>query len=224
MNPSKLLIFLIMVSLTACGQFDISIEPVQTALPTDTVVVPTDTDTPLVIASPTEQIVPTATVVIPSPTLPQPTATQEQQAPPAPTSTTAAEQAVKIVLIALEDNGQSGTLVGCGDSAIPINVTIPSTQGILRATLERLLSAKQQFYGESGYYNALYQSDLDVHTVTIEQGKAVIHLTGTIMLGGACDAPRLEAQIEQTALQFSTVNDVEVFINGTPLEEVLSSQ
>ena len=29
------------------------------------------------------------------------------------------------VLIALEDNGQSGILVGCGDSAIPISVTIP---------------------------------------------------------------------------------------------------
>lgn len=222
MKTRTFFIVLVMLSLAACGQFDISIEPVQTALPTDTVVVPTDT--PMVTASPTEQIVPTATVAIPSPTLSQPTATQEQQAPPAPTATTATEQTVKIVLIALEDNGQSGTLVGCGDSAIPITVTIPRTQGILRATLERLLSAKQQFYGESGYYNALYQSDLDVNTVTIEQGKAVIHLTGTIMLGGVCDAPRLEAQIEQTALQFSTVNDVEVFINGTPLEEVLSSQ
>ena len=134
------------------------------------------------------------------------------------------EQAVKIVLIALEDNGQSGTLVGCGDSAIPINVTIPRTQGVLRAALEKLFSAKQQFYGESGYYNALYQSDLRVASVTIEQGKATIRLTGTLMLGGACDAPRVEAQIEQTALQFSTVSDVAVFINDVPLEEALSTK
>jgi hypothetical protein len=134
------------------------------------------------------------------------------------------DQTVQIVLIALEDNGQSGTLVGCGDSAIPINVTIPRTQGVLRAALEKLLSAKQQFYGESGYYNALYQSDLQVSRVAIEQGKATIHLTGTITLGGTCDAPRLEAQLELTALQFSTVSDVEVFINGVPLEEVLSTR
>jgi len=60
--------------------------------------------------------------------------------------------------------------------------------------------------------------------VTIEQGKAIIHLTGTVVLGGVCDAPRLEAQIEQTALQFSTVSDVAVFVNDTPLEEVLSSK
>jgi hypothetical protein len=136
----------------------------------------------------------------------------------------AAQQNVKIVLIALEDNGQSGPLVGCGDSAIPINVTIPPTKAVLKAALEKLFSAKKQFYGESGYYNALYQSDLQVAKVTIEQGKAIIHLTGTLMLGGVCDAPRVEAQIEQTALQFSTVNDVAVFINDVPLEEALSSK
>jgi hypothetical protein len=139
-------------------------------------------------------------------------------------ATTSAEQRVKIVLIALEDNGQSGTPVGCGDSAIPITVTIPRTQAVLRASLEKLLSAKQQFYGEAGYYNALYQSDLEVASVTIEQGKAIIHLAGSIMLGGVCDAPRVEAQIEQTALQFSTVSGVAVFVNDVPLEDVLSSR
>jgi hypothetical protein len=60
--------------------------------------------------------------------------------------------------------------------------------------------------------------------VTIQQGKASIHLTGTLMLGGACDAPRVQAQIEQTALQFSTVNDVDVFINDTALEDALSTK
>jgi hypothetical protein len=103
-------------------------------------------------------------------------------------------------------------------------VTIPRTQAVLRAALEKLFSAKQQFYGESGYYNALYQSDLEVASVTIEQGRAIIHLTGTILLGGTCDAPRVQAQIEQTALQFSTVSDVTVFVNDIPLEDVLSSR
>lgn len=225
MHVSKIFTLLAMLALSACGQFNVSIQPIQTSIPTSTVVIPANTST--AIASPTAQINSTATAIISSPTLALPTATQVQQVPPTlppPTSTTAAEQTVKIVLIALEDNGQSGTLVGCGDSAIPITVTIPRTQGVLRAALEKLLSAKQQFYGESGYYNALYQSDLQLESVTIEQGKAIIHLTGTVMLGGVCDAPRLEAQIEQTALQFSTVSDVAVFVNDTPLEEVLSSK
>ena len=225
MKANKFLIFFVMLSLSACGQFEVSISPLQTSLPTSTVAVPTNTFT--VVAPTATPVIPTATVVIPSPTLVIPTATQVQQAPPttaASTSTTAAEQNIKIVLIELEDNGQSGPLVGCGDSAIPINVTIPRTQGVLRAALEKLFSAKQQFYGESGYYNALYQSDLEVASVKIEQGNAIIHLTGTIMLGGTCDAPRVQAQIEQTALQFSTVSDVTVFVNDVPLEEVLSSR
>lgn len=225
MKASKLLIFVLMVLLTACGQFNVSIEPIVTAIPTQTAELPTTTATSTTL--PTEPVTATVTQPISSPTLVLPTATQVQPVPPTAvvlTPTTATEQTVKIILIALEDNGQSGTLVGCGDSAIPINVTIPRTQGVLRAALEKLFSAKQQFYGESGYYNALYQSNLQVDRVTIEQGKAIIYLTGSVVLGGTCDAPRVEAQIEQTALQFSTVNDVEVFVNGTPLEEVLSSQ
>jgi hypothetical protein len=228
MQVKRLLVPLLLAFLSACGQFQVSIEPLQTSIPTSTVELPTITST--AVASPTVQVNPTATPVISSPTLVLPTATQVQQisptstVPAVPTSTTAAQQNVKIVLIALEDNGQSGTLVGCGDSAIPINVTIPPTQGVLKAALEKLLSAKQQFYGESGYYNALYQSDLQVARVIIEQGKAIIHLTGTLMLGGTCDAPRVEAQIEQTALQFSTVSDVAVFINDVPLEEALSTK
>lgn len=222
MKANKILIFFAMLFLTACGQFEVSIDPLQTSIPTNTVAIPTTTFT--AIPSPTTQANPTATIVIPSPTLFIPTATQVPPSTAASTSTTAAEQTVKIVLIDLEDNGQSGTLVGCGDSAIPINVTIPPTQGVLRAALEKLFSAKQQFYGESGYYNALYQSDLDVSAVRIEQGNAIIHLTGTIVLGGTCDAPRVQAQIEQTALQFSTVSDVTVFVNDVPLEDVLSSR
>lgn len=225
MKAYKVLVVLVMLFLAACGQFEVSVQPINTSIPTNTVAFPTNTVT--VVASPTVQINPTATVVVASPTIAIPTATQPQQVPPTSvpaTSTTASEQMVKIVLIELEGNGQSGPLVGCGDSAIPINVTIPPTQGVLRAALEKLLSAKQQFYGESGYYNALYQSDLQIASVKIEQGKAIIHLTGNVVLGGTCDAPRVEAQIEQTALQFSTVNDVAVFVNDIPLENVLSSR
>jgi hypothetical protein len=224
MKANRLLILLTLLSLTACGKFEVSIEPISTSLPTISFDV---TNTATTVASPTEQVNPTATTEIPSPTPAVPTATQIQQVPPTSTvstSTAATEQTIKIFLIALEDNGQSGTLVGCGDSAIPITVTIPRTQGVLRAALEKLFSAKQQFYGEAGYYNALYQSDLQVATVTIEQGKAIMHLTGSVAVGGVCDAPRVEAQIEQTALQFSTVSDVAVFINDVPLEEVLSSK
>lgn len=220
MKANRIFLVVAVALLAACGQ--VRIDPIVTMPPTVTVSSPTTTAT--VTQLPTQSPSPTVTFTVPSPTLALPTATQAQPIPATSTSVPATDQIVKIVLIALEDNGQSGTLVGCGDSAIPINVTIPRTQGVLRAALEKLLAAKQQFYGESGYYNALYQSDLRVQDVTIEQGKAIIRLTGALVLGGTCDAPRVEAQLEQTALQFSTVTDVAVFINDVPLAEVLSTK
>ena len=224
MRAHKLLILLVVLLLSACGPFVVRVEPLTTTSATFT---PESATLTAILTTPTtEPASATATIQIPTSTLAVPTATAPQV--PATTAasnpTTSAEQSVQIFLIALEDNGQSGTAIGCGDSAIPINVTIPRTQGVLRAALEKLLSARQEFYGESGYYNALYQSDLQIAGVTIEQGKATIRLTGTVMLGGACDAPRVEAQLEQTALQFSTVNEVAIFINDRPLEDVLSSR
>ncbi|HVF24556.1 MAG TPA: GerMN domain-containing protein [Anaerolineales bacterium] len=219
MKIFKFLLLGMALLLTACGRFEVSIEPIYSPTATGIVQAPVSTATAILL--PTEQVNPTATITIPSAT-PVPVTPAATQVPPVLPTSTPREQFIKIFLIELEDNGQAGTLVGCGDSVIPINVTIPPTQGILRAALEKLFSAKNQFYGESGYYNALYQSDLQVTEVTIQQGKATIHLTGSVVLGGVCDAPRVEAQIEQTALQFSTVNEVNVFINDVPLEDVLS--
>jgi hypothetical protein len=221
MKTTQLLILLVMLSLTACS-FDVRVGATSTPMPT----IPAEVAASAVpaVASPTELIQPTATSELPSPIVVPPTQTSLPQPTATLVPTQPTEQNVKIFLIALEDNGRSGTLVGCGDSAVPVTVTIPRTQGVLRAALEKLLSAKQQYYGESGLYNALYQSNLQVAGVTIEQGQAIIHLTGTLMLGGTCDAPRLEAQIKQTALQFSTVSEVTVFINDVPLAEVLSQK
>jgi hypothetical protein len=221
MKITRLLILLLTLSVTACT-FQVSVGQTPTPIPTNTAALPPDTA--IAIVSPTGPASPTATVEVSSPTPLVLTATQAPQPSPTLAAATSTEQTVEIFLIALEDNGKSGTLVGCGDSAVPVVVTIPQTQGVLRAALEKLLSAKQQYYGESGLYNALYQSDLQVAGVTIEQGKAIIHLTGTVMLGGTCDVPRFEAQIRQTALQFSTVSDVAVFINDVPMEDALSQK
>jgi hypothetical protein len=222
MKANRLLLFLALL-LSACGTLEVSVDSTPTLLVTATSLISSEIAT--VVNSPTGQVDPTATLAIPlaTSTVPQPTSIRPT-ATIVPPNPTAAEQTVKIFLIAPEDNGQSGPLVGCGDSVVPVTVTIPRTQGVLRAALEKLLSTKQQFYGESGFYNALYQSDLQLESVTINQGKAIVHLTGTVMLGGVCDSPRFEAQIEQTALQFSTVNSVEVFVNDIPLEDVLSQQ
>ena len=129
-----------------------------------------------------------------------------------------------IHLIALEDAGASGPAIGCGDSVIPVIVDIEPTVGVMTAAFNRLLSIKDQFYGESGLYNALYQSSLTLSGINIVNGVATVSLSGQLVLGGTCDAPRVQAQLEQTALQYSTVSAVNVLVNGIPLAEALSQQ
>jgi hypothetical protein len=169
--------------------------------------------TPIPTASPGPQ--PSATLQEPTNTLVIPTN------PPFPTYTPTSMN-ILIYLIAIDDNGQGGDLIGCGDSAIPVQVTIPYSQGVLKSALATLLSVKSQYYGESGLYNALYQSDLEVENVNLKNGKASVNLTGSLVMGGECDSPRLQAQLEKTVLQFPTVEEADIYLNGKPLADVLS--
>jgi hypothetical protein len=203
------LIILIALLLSACTPVTALPTPVP---PTETQIIPSATSIP---STATLEPLPTFTeTAIP----PSPTAVPPTETPPA----SGEQQTVQIYLIAVDDNGKSGKLIGCGDSVIPVQVPIPPTQGVLRAALNALLSNKDQFYGESGLYNALYQSNLQVGGVSVTNGQAIIHLTGTLMMGGECDIPRVEAQLTEIALQFSTVTSVAVYINDIPLKDVLS--
>ena len=189
---------LILMFITACnGTLEVGLEH----SPVDT---PDLDTTSTSIPVPIDSLVPTARVATTAPT----------DVPVAHT--------VQIFLIAIGDNGQSGSLIGCGDSAIPVQVQTPPTSQVLQAALVALLSIKDQFYGQSGLYNALYQSDLQVDTITIAGGKASVYLSGTLLMGGECDSPRVQAQLEQTILQFPTVTEADIFINGKPLSDVLS--
>ncbi len=157
---------------------------------------------------------PAVTPGVPNPTI-----------PPLPGSgDTPVPQTVDIYLIALGDAGQTGSEIGCGDSAVPVPVQIPPTEGVLRAAMQQLLSIDQQYYGQSGLYNALYQSNLNIDNISIDNGVASISLSGSLVLGGVCDNPRVEAQLVQTATQFSTVQSAEIYINGKLLQDVLSEK
>jgi hypothetical protein len=87
-----------------------------------------------------------------------------------------------------------------------------------------LLGSDDQYYGQSGLYNVFYQSDLSVESIDIENGEAIIRLMGDLQLGGVCDSPRVQAQLEQTALQYETVGSVMITVNGETLESLLSGQ
>lgn len=131
-------------------------------------------------------------------------------------------QTVTIYLVVLEGNQPGVEMIGCGDQLMAVVLPITPTTGVLRAALTKLLSIREAYYGESGLYHALYQSDLTVERIELENGLARVYLSGQLITGGVCDIPRIQAQLETTALQFSTVNQVQFYINGESLEEVLS--
>ena len=171
----------------------------------------------------------------PAPTLKPPPTSQPPTLAPLPTFTpitipptkTIASGAtnVNIFLVAIGDNGASGKKIGCNDSLVAVEVQIEPTLGVLRAALTKQFTLQgQMYYGSSGLYNSLYQSNLSIESLNIVNREAIIQLKGSLVLGGVCDNPRVKAQLEESALQFSTVDKASVFINGVPLDQLLSGQ
>jgi hypothetical protein len=221
-----------MLVLTGCGAPP---TPTPTVLPTP---IPTATPEPLPTfpPQPTRLIIPTAlalpTVVV-TPSILAPTRPATTIAPTIAASATTPTRTptlargtmnIKLFFVALEDNGKAGKKIGCNDSIIAVDRAIPETQGVLVAAFNELFSIREAQYGQSGLYNSLSQSKLKLESAAVINGVAMIKLTGGFQLGGVCDNPRAKAQLEELALQFSTVKQVNITVNDISLDKVLSEK
>jgi hypothetical protein len=126
---------------------------------------------------------------------------------------------VKLAFIGLERGD-----VGCGDQVVLVDRAVARTGAPLRAALDALLAEHQRQVTSDHLYNALAESSLHVDSVSLQNGTATIGLAGRLSLGGVCDDPRVEAQVRSTALQFPSVSDVRITLNGVPLTEALSER
>lgn len=131
---------------------------------------------------------------------------------------------VKLFLIAVDDAGRLGKKIGCDDSVVAVTRDLRTTRTPLRAAIEELLRVPRIYGSNPELYNALYQSQLRLKSVSVRRGVARLSFAGRLVTGGVCDGPRVQAQIEETALQFPTVKKVKVFINGQPLSVYLSER
>lgn len=125
-----------------------------------------------------------------------------------------------LYFIAMGDNGVSGPLVGCGDSVVAVNATLPSAPtlaGRVTAALQTLFALRDPYYGMSGLYNALYENALTVDHVEIQGTVAAVYLSGTPHSRGTCDDPRIEAQVVYTAKQFPGLTNAVVVLDGGPM-------
>ncbi|WP_235779774.1 hypothetical protein [Sinomonas notoginsengisoli] len=89
-------------------------------------------------------------------------------------------------------------------------------------SLSRLFANKNEMIGQSGLVNALHSSDLTYQGGSFDGITITVYLTGSFALGGVCDIPRVEAQINLTAATAAGARDAAVIVNGRPLAEALS--
>ena len=128
---------------------------------------------------------------------------------------------IKIYLVAAGDGGKRGKKIGCGDSLVPVSRSIKKTAAPLAAAIRELLTAPQHTEGNPGLENFWKGRNLQVRSVAISNRTAIIRLTGEVFVGGVCDEPRIEGQIEETARQFPTVKSVRIFIGNRSLREAI---
>lgn len=128
---------------------------------------------------------------------------------------------VTVFYIAQGDGGAGGPDVGCGDSAIPVTSPTISYTDPVEGALRTLLANREQQIGQSGLENTLWQSHLAVGSIERSGTTITANLTGTLSMGGECDIPRVEAQLQLTA-NTAAGSVVSITINGKTLSEALS--
>lgn len=134
-----------------------------------------------------------------------------------------ASPSVKLFFIKLEDDGASGKKIGCSDSVVGVSTSIADSDALLKGAFEALLSVPGGTSSTTGLYNAL-PAGLSVRDASIQNNTALINLSGKVSLGGVCDGPRIQAQLEETALSFVGVNSAAIVVNGVPLSKLLSEE
>jgi len=118
-------------------------------------------------------------------------------------------------LAMLDYEGESGGLTRGCDKVVMIEKSIEPTLAPLTKALKELFNIDSEDYG--GFHNFIAKTNdtLSFDHASVENGVASIYLNGHLSgLAGACDNPRAKIQIEETALQFKTVERVVFYLNG----------
>jgi hypothetical protein len=160
----------------------------------------------------------------PTATAPPSSATASPEPTPEPTFTGFPEQVAPLAVyyVAIGDNGISGPRIGCGDSLVVTSTAPVRFTDQVGPSVGALLANKSRDIGMSGLINVLYQSNLTYVAGELNGSTITIWLSGQFMLGGVCDIPRAKAQLVYTAMAASAATSARVFVNGRPIDEVLS--
>jgi len=129
---------------------------------------------------------------------------------------------VQVYVIALKNQGTTGSPAGCG-GAVPLDVDLPAPAPALEGALSALLTL-QEGAADKELYNALAHSPLKVDRIDRTGPEVRVYLSGYVEIGDDCDGPRILNQLTETALQFHDIQHAQFFLDGKPLQAVLSSK
>lgn len=122
---------------------------------------------------------------------------------------------IQVPLIREASEGSSN-IIGCGAEIFFAPHAVPKTTAVLDATYQLLFNIKSapeipsdEFRNTVGTYTKLFYD-----RVTLDNGIAKVYLTGEMYGPGHCAEPELRAQMIQAALQYPTVNRVEILLNN----------
>lgn len=141
------------------------------------------------------------------------------------TSTPLSSAATSSVLLAMLDTEHvsNGPSRGC-DTVVMVSQQIPSTTAPLTAAMNALFAISTT--SVQGWFNYIPRTSatLTFAGATVVNGTANIYLSGSLSgLAGVCDDPRTEIQIEETAKQFPTVQQVQLYLNNQPVNTLAPS-
>lgn len=119
---------------------------------------------------------------------------------------------IQLPLASMETSGDFGPF-GCGQYINYHPVEVPETTAPLTAVYEQLFSLPYEVDGSDDKNILASQENLSFDLVEIEDGMALVYLSGTVM-GNHCADEVFRHQIQESAFQFDTVDSITVFLNG----------
>lgn len=104
---------------------------------------------------------------------------------------------------------------GCESLLVPVKRDLTKTQSDLAEALVQLITIKQNAYADQGLRNAIAPSAPTIKLANIHyDGKTrVISFEGSFTSSGACEDPRIKAQIEETVKLYS--DNYRIELNGS---------